>query len=110
LQNTIITFTEYASKSIESDLGWAQDDNRAAHCANTAPLHNPAIIVHRFRFTGIRTCSKDKRIAQKEMRQIDSTLSCAIMKTTSSTPLANQQIRIDLDDGVKANYEKLGMR
>jgi 5-methylcytosine-specific restriction enzyme subunit McrC len=26
LQNTIITFTEYASKSIEMDLGWALDD------------------------------------------------------------------------------------
>ncbi|MAT45244.1 MAG: SAM-dependent methyltransferase [Anaerolineaceae bacterium] len=52
---------------------------------------------------------KDKVDAQKESRQIDSTLlELRDYESEIIYPLATEQISIDLDDGVKVNYAKFG--
>ena len=53
--------------------------------------------------------NKDKTAAIKEMRQIDAVLvELRDYENEVIYPLAAQQIAIDLDDGVKVNYEKFG--
>ncbi|MCD4674141.1 MAG: BREX-1 system adenine-specific DNA-methyltransferase PglX, partial [Anaerolineaceae bacterium] len=52
---------------------------------------------------------RDKTSAQKEMRKIDATLSeLRDYENDVIYPLATEQIRIDLDDGVKVNYARFG--
>lgn len=52
---------------------------------------------------------KDKIDAQKEMRSIEQILhELQAYENDVIYPLATQQIKIDLDDGVKVNYEKFG--
>lgn len=52
---------------------------------------------------------KDKIDAQKEMRSIEQILQeLRAYEDEVIYPLATQQIKIDLDDGVKENYEKFG--
>ena len=53
--------------------------------------------------------SKYRTSAQKEMRQIDAPLTeLRDYENDVIYPLATEQIGIDLDDGVKVNYEKFG--
>ena len=55
-----------------------------------------------------KTIPKDKKIAEKKLKELENNLKELREYANEVKHIAEQKIVLDLDDGVKVNYEKFG--